>query len=147
MSPEEYKIWILWEILPELFLYSALSGSTADTCGASVYEAFWKNFGVVQAVQKTVEIPHAFLDMVVDKCRMVETVQKLWSLRSWCCPSLSLLTAVSAAAMVSQMSWTTSNSGDGDFACVELPCVVCPGECCGRFRALKCSGYYSANVV
>ena len=127
MSPEEYKIWIFWEILPELFLYSAHSGSTvdtcrlqstrlleefltfivwwtpgddfmfvsvfsaqlgstADTCGASVYEAFWKNFGVVQAVQKTVKIPHAFLDMVVDKCRMVETVHKLWSLRSWCCP-------------------------------------------------------------
>ena len=62
------------------------------------------------------KIPHAFLDMVVDKCPMVETVQKLWSLRSWCCPSLSLLTAVSAVAMVFQMSWTTSNSGDCDLA-------------------------------
>ena len=61
-------------------------------------------------------VPHAFLDMVVDICQMVETVQKLWSLRSWCCSSLSLLTAVSAAAMVSQISWTTSNSGDGDVA-------------------------------
>ena len=40
VSPEEYKIWIFWEILPELLLYSALSGSTADTCGASVYGVF-----------------------------------------------------------------------------------------------------------
>ena len=40
VSPEDYKIWIFWEILPELFLYSALSGSTADTCGASVYGVF-----------------------------------------------------------------------------------------------------------
>ena len=75
---------------------------------------------MVQTVQKIVKIPHAFLDMVLarrccnDRCRMVETVQKTVVLRSWCCPSLSLSTAVSAAAMVSQMSWTTSNSGDGD---------------------------------
>ena len=72
---------------------------------------------------------------------MVETVQKLWSLRSWCCPSLSLLTAVSAAAMVSQMSWTTSNSGDGDLAASSFS-VPCPGECCARFRAPKCSGFF-----
>ena len=77
---------------------------------------FSKNFRVVLTVQKTVKIPHAFLDMVVEKCRMVQTVQKLWSLRSWCCLSLSLLTAVSAVAMVSQISWTMSNSGDGDLA-------------------------------
>ena len=38
--------------------------------------------GVVQTAQKTVKIPHAFLDMVLarrccnDRCRMVETVQK-----------------------------------------------------------------------
>ena len=72
------------------------------------------------------EIPPAFLDMVVDKCRMVETVQKLWSLRSCCCPPLSLLTAVSAAAMVSQMSWTTSNSGNGDLAAssFSVSCVL-----------------------
>ena len=63
--------------------------------------------------------------------------------RSWCCPSLSLFTAVSAAAMVSQMSWTTCISGD----CVEILCLLCPGECGARFQALKCSGYYSANVV
>ena len=88
-----------------------------------------------------------FLDMAVDKCRMVETVQILWSLRSWCCPPLSLLMAVSAAAIASLRPWTTSNSGDGDLAASKLLCVVCPGECGARFRALKCSGYYSANVV
>ena len=66
---------------------------------------------MVQTVQKTVKIPHAFLDMVLarrccnDRCRMVETVQKTVE---------SLWTAVSAAAMVSQMSWITSISGDGD---------------------------------
>ena len=87
-----------------------------------------------------------FLDMAVDKCRMVETVQILWSLRSWCCPPLSLLTAVSAAVVVSQRPWTTSNSGDGDLAASSFS-VVCPGECGARFRALKCSGYFSANVV
>ena len=30
-SPEEYKTWILWEIIPEMFPYSALFGSTVDT--------------------------------------------------------------------------------------------------------------------
>ena len=54
-------------------VFSAELGSTADTCGASVYEAFWKNFRVVQTVQKTVKIPHAFLDMVVDKCQRVDS--------------------------------------------------------------------------
>ena len=55
--------------------------------------------GVVQTVQKTVKIPHAFLDMVLarrccnDRCRMVETVQKnSWSLRSWCCSWTRFLT-------------------------------------------------------
>ena len=87
---------------------------------------FWKNFGVIQTVQKTVKVPHAFFGMVVDKCRMVETVQKLWSLRSWCCSSLSLFTAVLAAAAVSQMSWTTSNSCDGDLAAssFSVSCVL-----------------------
>ena len=39
--------------------------------------------------------------------------------------------------MVSQMSWTTSNSGDGDLAASELLCVdsESPGECGARFRA------------
>ena len=47
---------------------------------------------MVQAVQKTVKIPHAFLDMV-QACRCATTgagwsrqCRKLWSLRSWCCP-------------------------------------------------------------
>ena len=46
--------------------------------------------------------------------------------RSWCCPSLSLFTAVSAAAMVSQMSWTTCISGDGDLAAssFSVSCVL-----------------------
>ena len=39
---------------------------------------------------ENVKVPHAFLDIVVDKCQMVETVLKLWSLRSWCCPSVSV---------------------------------------------------------
>ena len=45
-----------------------------------------------------------------------------------------------------QMSWTTSNSGDGDLAAsrFSVSCVLGSGA---RFRALKCSGYSSANVV
>ena len=35
---------ILWEISSGCFQYAALLGSTVDTCFASVYEAFWKNF-------------------------------------------------------------------------------------------------------
>ena len=38
---------------------------------------------------------------------MVKTVQQLWNLRSCCCPSLSLLTAVSVAAMVSFLATAT----------------------------------------
>ena len=46
--------------------------------------------------------------------------------RSWCCPSLSLFTAVSAAATVSQMSWTAGNSGDGDLdaSSFSVSCVL-----------------------
>ena len=67
-----------------------------------------------------------FLDMAVDKCRMVATVQILWSLRSWCCPPLSLLMAVSAAAMVSPRPLTKSNSGDGDLdaSSFSVSCVL-----------------------
>ena len=46
--------WIPGDDFMFVSVFSAQLGSTADTCGASVYEAFWKNFGVVQAVQKTV---------------------------------------------------------------------------------------------
>ena len=57
---------------------------------------------------------------------MVETVQKLCILRSWNCFLSVSVTAVSAAAMVSQMSWTTSNSGDGDLAAssFSVSCVL-----------------------
>ena len=74
-------------------------------------------FGVVQTVRITVEVPHLFLDMAVDRCRRwSRQCRKLWSLRSSRCPFLSLFTAVSAAAMVSQMTWITYISGDGDLA-------------------------------
>ena len=73
--------------------------------------------------RKTVKIPHTFWDMVVLPVVVTMTgagwliqCRKLWSLRSWFCNSLSLSTAVTAAAMVFQMSWTTNNSGDGDLA-------------------------------
>ena len=33
-------IWIFWEMTSGIFPYFALSGSTMDTCIASVYEAF-----------------------------------------------------------------------------------------------------------
>ena len=39
--------------------------------------------------------PHAFLDVVVDKCRMVQTVQKLWS------PQLVLPVSVSVHGRLS----------------------------------------------
>ena len=86
-------------------VFIAELGSTADTCGASVYGAFVEAhiFPVIHA-------------LIATTGAMVMGCRKLWSLRSWCCPFLSPSTAVSAASMVSQMSWTTSNSGDGDLA-------------------------------
>ena len=68
------------EMISGLSLYSALGfGSIMDTCTASVSEASGSFLRVVQTVQKTVKVPHLFLDMAVDRCRMVQTVQKLWS--------------------------------------------------------------------
>ena len=61
-------------------VFSAQLDSLVDTCGASVYEAFWMNFGVVQTVQKSVVIPHAFLDKVVDM--PVGVSGALWFIRS-----------------------------------------------------------------
>ena len=49
---------------------------SARVIGQGCLARFDARQGVVQTVQKTVKIPHAFLDMVVDRCRMVETVQK-----------------------------------------------------------------------
>ena len=37
-------LWIFWETSSECFPYSTLLGLTVDTCLASVYEVFWKNF-------------------------------------------------------------------------------------------------------
>ena len=124
--PEAYR---LLRFLGDDFcglLHSALSLVRQRIHAVRQSTRLLENFGVVQTVQKTVKVPHAFLDMAVDKCRMVETVQILWSLRSWCCPPLSLLMAVSAAAMVSQRPWTTSNSGDGDLAAssFSVSCVL-----------------------
>ena len=43
--PEEYMLLLFREMTPGLVsVFSTLLGSTADTCTASVYEAFWKNF-------------------------------------------------------------------------------------------------------
>ena len=42
-SPEEYMIWIFWEITSGCFPFSALLGSTVDTYSASVHGCFWKN--------------------------------------------------------------------------------------------------------
>ena len=84
-------------------------------------------FGVVQTVRITVEVPHLFLDMAVDRCQSwSRQCRKLWSLRSSRCPFLSLFTAVSAAAMVSQMTWTTYS--------VELLCGVVLGSVAQGFE-------------
>ena len=68
-------------------VFSTLLGSTADTCSASLYEAFWKNptrfllvivgrrifpvvaqmlFPMVLIVQKTIEIPRLLVDTMAD---------------------------------------------------------------------------------
>ena len=44
-------------------VFCAELGSTADTCGASVYEAFWKYFWVVQTGAETVESPQLVLPL------------------------------------------------------------------------------------
>ena len=59
---------LFWEITSGMVSVCDTPWFNRGYMRASVYEAFWKNFGVVQTVQKTVKIPHAFLDMVVDKC-------------------------------------------------------------------------------
>ena len=68
---------------------------------------------------------------------MVQTVQKLWS-PQLCCLFVSLFMAVSAAAMVSQMTWTACISGDGDLAASSFS-VAWSWEV-WRY-------YFSANVV
>ena len=83
------------------------SSSTLFTCPLSCVDRCrrWS-----RQCRKIVKFPHAFLDMVLarrccnDRCRMVETVQKTVESPQLVLPSLSLSTAVSAAAMVSQMS-------------------------------------------
>ena len=42
-SPEEYMIWMFWEMTSGCFPFSALLVSTLDTYSASVYGCFWKN--------------------------------------------------------------------------------------------------------
>ena len=124
--PRRTGYWFLWEMTSVGFCIQRSAWFDSGYMRCVSLRGFWKNFGVVQTVQKTVKVPHAFLDMAVDKCRMVETVQILWSLRSWCCPPLSLLMAVSAAAIASLRPWTTSNSGDGDLAAssFSVSCVL-----------------------
>ena len=49
--------------------------------------------------------------------------------------------------MVSQMSWTTSNSGDGDLAVLSFT-VSCVQESVAQgFEPTKCSGFFSVCVV
>ena len=84
----------------EFFVFSAQLGSIVDTCTASVYGAReaahifpgmsrCSSLSLVRqriyAVRQSTRLLEVFWvcpDMVVDKCQMVETVQKLWSLRS-----------------------------------------------------------------
>ena len=98
-------------------------------------------------MQKTVKIPHAFLDMVVDRCRMVETVQK--TVES---PQLVLPLSVSVDGRLSSGdcfsdSWTTSNSGDGDLAASSFFVSCDQGSVTQGFVPTKCSGYSSVSVV
>ena len=98
--------------------------------------------------EKTVKIPHAFLDMVVDKCRMVETVQKTVESPQLVVPlSVSVRRRVSAAAMVSQMSWTTSNSGDGDLASLSFSVSCVLGSVAQGFESSSAQAFFAANVV
>ena len=80
-------------------------------------------------MQKTVKIPHAFLDMVVDRCRMVETVQK--TVES---PQLVLPLSVSVDGRLSSRRLFLRFMDYGQFwrrrpCCVELLCCrVSRGE-------------------
>ena len=118
-------------------VFSVELGSSADTCTASVYGAF------VEA--HTFPVVHT-PTVCYDRCHGYGVQKTVES------PQLVLPLSVSVEGRLS--------SGDGFSAvmdyeqfwrlrpcCVELLCVVCPGECGTRFRALKCSGFYSANVV
>ena len=103
---------------------------------------------VVQTVQKTVKIPHAFLDMVVDRCWMVETVQKTVESPQLVLPlSVSVYGCLSSGDCFSD-SWTTSNSGDGDgdLAASSFSVSCVQGSVAQGFVPTKCSGFSSVSV-
>ena len=62
---------IFWKISSDCFPYATLLGSTADTCFASVYEAFWKNFARLGP-----SFFSALLGSTADSCSCV----RLWRL-------------------------------------------------------------------
>ena len=76
--PEEYRVAYFREMTPGIFVFSTLLGSTADTCLASVFEAFEKNF-TLSYVKGGLSDPE--VDPRLSDC-------KLWTLRS-CSSSLS----------------------------------------------------------
>ena len=94
----------------------------------------WKVFGVVQTVRKTVKVPHAFLDMAVDKCWMVETVQILWEF-----PQLVLPSSVSVDGRLSSGNCFSDVMDNEQFwrwrpCCVELLCRVSLGSVAQGFE-------------
>ena len=77
LLPEEYRFAFFWEMTPGMVsVFSTLLGSTADTCSASVYEAFFEEF---YAFPREGELSDPEVDPRPSDC-------KLWSLRS-CSPS------------------------------------------------------------
>ena len=89
---------------------------------------------MVQTVQKFVKFPHAFLDMVVDRWRMVETVQNcgvsaVGAAPLCLCRRPSQQRRLFLRFMDYEQCWRRRP------CCVELLCVVCPRECGARFCA------------
>ena len=122
--PEVYEFAYFWELTPGMVsVFSTLLGSTVNTCSASVYEAFWKNFTLSY-------VKGGLSDPVVDT-RPSDC--KLWSLRS-----CSFIQFVDISVMAHRQSLTVQTVRQTiDFLqllykVVDVPvCKSCRFPCCG----------------
>ena len=59
--PRRTGYWFLWEMTSVGFCIQRSAWFDSGYMRCVSLRGFWKNFGVVQTVQKTVKVPHAFL--------------------------------------------------------------------------------------
>ena len=129
-------------------------GSIADACGASVYEAFWKNFSLFLVVSTCCLVFSAELGSTADTCSAFvygAPFSSFCLVQQW----VQVYASYGGWSVYGRLS---SGNGFSEAMGYELflatvtllrrasLCRV-SWEYGARFRALKCSGYYSANVV